>query len=60
MACTRRDDMIEAGCTQVSDADHGDPYVAAAQAFDALRRRIEDHVHRRRESGKARAENAPP
>jgi ribosomal subunit interface protein len=38
---------IEAGRTPSPDAGHDDPYVAMAHTFDALRRRIEDHVRRR-------------
>ena len=43
-----RDHTIEAGRTPAADSDHEDPYKAAAHTFDVLRRRIEDHVRRRR------------
>jgi ribosomal subunit interface protein len=43
-----RDREIEAGRTPASDSSHEDPYVAMAHTFDALRRRVEDHVRRRR------------
>ena len=39
---------IEAGHTPAADLSHDDPYAAVAQTFDSLRRRIEDHVRRRR------------
>jgi len=55
---TLRDDVIEVGRPHESSASHEDPYVAVNQAFDALRRRIEDHVRRRRSSIKAHADNA--
>lgn len=43
-----RDRGIEAGRTSTPDSSHEDPYAAVTQTFDALRRRIEDHVRRRR------------
>ena len=49
-----RDRDIEAGHASVSNSSREDPYVAVAHTFDILRRRIEDHVHRRRGDGKAR------
>lgn len=45
---TMRDREVEAGRTPVADSSHEDPYKAAAHTFDVLRRRIEDHVRRRR------------
>lgn len=53
---TLRDDVVEVGHTHEPDAGNEDPYVAANQAFDALRRRIEDHVRRRRGSVKTHAD----
>lgn len=43
-----RDREIEAGRTPGADSEQDDPYKAAAHTFDVLRRRIEDHVRRRR------------
>lgn len=48
---------IEAGHTPTSDPGHDDPYMAMAQTFDSLRRRIEDHVRRRRGDVKAHAQD---
>ena len=39
---------IEAGDLPSHDPRHEDPYVTVADAFDALRRQIEDHVQRER------------
>lgn len=46
---------IEAGHTPAPDLSHDDPYAAVTQTFDSLRRRIEDHVRRRRGDVKAHA-----
>lgn len=46
---------IEAGQTPTPDLSHDDPYVAVTHTFDSLRRRIEDHVRRRRGDVKAHA-----
>lgn len=54
-AATLRDRTIETGRTPSPDASHEDAYLAVAHTFDALRRRIEDHVRRRRGDVKARA-----
>lgn len=54
-----RDCEIEAGRTPLADAGNEDPYKAAAQTFDALRRRIEDHVRRRRGDVKRHAPAMP-
>lgn len=40
--------IIETSHAPVPDLGHDDPRAAAAQIFDSLRRRIEDHVRRRR------------
>ena len=48
-----RDRDIEAGRATQPDDSHEDPYVAMAHTFDILRRRIEDHVRRRRGDVKA-------
>lgn len=48
---------IEAGHASVSDSNQEDPYVAVAHTFDRLRRRIEDHVRRRRGDVKFHAGN---
>lgn len=45
--CMRGQD-IEAGRTPDPNRTHEDPYVALADSFDALQRRIEDYVRRRR------------
>lgn len=47
-AVTLRDRELETGRTPASDYSHADPYVAVAHTFDTLRRRVEDHVRRRR------------
>jgi len=39
---------IDAGSTPTASHSHADPYVAVSDTFEALRRRIEDYVHRRR------------
>lgn len=46
--------IIETGHTPVPDLAHDDPCAAVAQTFDSLRRRIEDHVRRRRGDVKTR------
>jgi ribosomal subunit interface protein len=46
---------IDAGHTPTADHRHEDPYVAVADTFDALRRRVEDYVRRRRGDVKTRA-----
>jgi ribosomal subunit interface protein len=50
-----RDRTIGAGRTSAADSSHEDPYTAAADTFDALRRRVQDHVRRRRGDVKQRA-----
>ena len=45
---TLRDCTIEAGHTPSPDSSHEDAYLAVTHTFDALRRRVEDHVRRRR------------
>ena len=52
---TLRDGTIEAGHTPSPDSSHEDAYLAVTHTFDALRRRIEDHVRRRRGDIKAHA-----
>lgn len=47
---------IEAGDAPASDPGLDDPYAAVAQTFDSLRRRIEDHVRRRRGDVKTHTE----
>lgn len=37
---------LDAGHSPPSGAGHEDPYVAVRDTFDALRRRVEDHVRR--------------
>ncbi|WP_049622501.1 HPF/RaiA family ribosome-associated protein [Frateuria defendens] len=44
---------VEAGLMSESDQQHEDPYIAVANTFEALRRRTEDYVRRRREHLKA-------
>lgn len=46
---------IDGGQTPTRDLSHDDPYVAVTHTFDSLRRRIEDHVRRRRGDVKAHA-----
>lgn len=53
---TLHDGTIEAGHTPSPDSSHEDAYLAVTHTFDALRRRIEDHVRRRRGDIKAHAE----
>lgn len=48
---------IEAGHASASDSNQEDPYVTVAHTFDRLRRRIEDHVRRRRGDVKFHAGN---
>lgn len=50
---------IEAGNTPVDDTRHEDAYVAVGDAFDALRRRVQDYAHRRRGDVKAHAPQRP-
>lgn len=50
---TLRDCTIETGHTPSPDSSHEDAYLAVTHAFDVLRRRIEDHVRRRRGDIKA-------
>ncbi len=45
---TLKDQTIDAGDEGTPGAGHTDPYVAVTDAFDAVRRRIEDHVRVRR------------
>lgn len=54
---TLRDCTIEAGHTPSPDFSHQDAYLAVTQTFDALRRRVEDHVRRRRGDVKSHAFN---
>ena len=50
---------IEAGNTPVEDSRHEDAYVAVTDTFDALRRRVEDYVRRRRGDVKSPAQRRP-
>ena len=50
-----RDRTLEAGHTPTPDSSHADAYLAVTHTFDTLRRRIEDHVRRRRGDVKSRA-----
>jgi ribosomal subunit interface protein len=52
-----RDCTIEAGHTPSPDSSHGDAYLAVTHTFDALRRRVEDHVRCRRGDIKSHAVN---
>jgi ribosomal subunit interface protein len=54
---TLRDCTIEAGHTPSPDISHEDAYLAVTQTFDALHRRVEDHVRRRRGDVKSHAAN---
>lgn len=54
---TMRGRELDAGHTATADNRHEDPYVAVADTFDALRRRVEDYVRRRRGDVKPRATN---
>lgn len=54
-AVTLRDRTIEAGHTPTPDSSHADAYLAVTHTFDTLRRRIEDHVRRRRGDVKSHA-----
>lgn len=54
---TLRDATIKAGHTPSLDSSHEDAYLAVTHTFDALRRRIEDHVRRRRGDIKSHAIN---
>jgi ribosomal subunit interface protein len=54
-SATLRDGTIEAGHTPSPDSSHEDAYLAVTHTFDALRRRIEDHVRRRRGDVKSHA-----
>jgi ribosome-associated translation inhibitor RaiA len=47
-----RDGEIVVGDSHAHDPCHQDPYVAVADAFDAARRRVEDHVRRRRSASR--------
>lgn len=46
---------IDAGHTPAADHRHEDPYIAVTDAFNALRRRVEDYTRRRRGDVKTRA-----
>lgn len=46
---------IEAGNTPADDTRHEDAYVAIGDAFDALRRRLQDYARRRRGEVKVHA-----
>lgn len=46
--------VFEAGDDAPADRRHEDPYLAAHDAFDALRRQLEDHVRIKRERVKVR------
>ena len=52
---TLRDCMIETGHTPSPDSSHEDAYLAVTHTFNALRRRVEDHVRRRRGDIKSHA-----
>jgi len=54
---TLRDCTIETGHTPSPDSSHEDAYLAVTQTFNALRRRVEDHVRRRRGDVKSHAVN---
>lgn len=47
---------IEAGHASASNPNHEDPYLAVTHTFDSLRRRIQDHVRRRRGDVKSHAD----
>ena len=47
--------QIDAGSTPVADVRSVDAYVAVADMFDALRRRVEDYVRQRRNDVKTGA-----
>jgi ribosome-associated translation inhibitor RaiA len=52
---------FEAGSTAEPDRSHEDPYVAVRDAFDALRRQLEDFVRIRRGDVKSHSpKRAPP
>lgn len=52
---------FEAGCTSERDHSHEDPYVAVRDAFDSLRRQLEDFVRIRRGDIKSHSpKRAPP
>lgn len=50
-----RDCTIETGHTPSPDSSHEDAYLAVTHTFNALRRRVEDHVRRRRGDIKSHA-----
>lgn len=52
---TLRDCTIETGHTPSPDSSREDAYLAVTHTFDAMRRRIEDHVRRRRGNIKSHA-----
>lgn len=52
---TLRDCTIETGQTPSPDSSHEDAYLAVTHTFNALRRRVEDHVRRRRGDIKSHA-----
>lgn len=51
---------VEAGSAPAVDGRYEDPYVAVADAFDAVRRRVEDQVRRRRGDVKTHHRRTPP
>ena len=54
--------VLEAGDAAPADRRHEDPYLAAHDAFDALRRQLEDHIRIQRDHVRIhpRASNASP
>ncbi len=52
---TLGDCTIETGHTPSPDSSHADAYLAVTHTFNALRRRVEDHVRRRRGDVKSHA-----
>ncbi|NCT66236.1 MAG: ribosome-associated translation inhibitor RaiA [Rhodanobacteraceae bacterium] len=57
---TMRGHEIEASSGPLVDGRYEDPYVAVNDAFEALRRRIEDQVRRRRGDVKTHARRPSP
>jgi ribosome-associated translation inhibitor RaiA len=54
-SATLRDCTIETGHTPSPDSSHEDAHLAVTHTFNALRRRVEDHVRRRRGDIKSHA-----
>lgn len=46
---------LDAGHTRPDDHSHEDPYVAARDAFDAMRRRLEDFIRKRDDARRVEA-----